>query len=45
MLKIEMMNACVAQSSGVDVGWIGDADWDSCRIIRSGGALGCVGRL
>ena len=42
MLKIEMTNACVAQSSSVGAGWNRDANWKSCQVIRSGGTPGCV---
>jgi hypothetical protein len=44
MSKKEMMNARVAQSSGVGVGWGRNANWKSCRGIRSGGTPGCISR-
>jgi len=45
MLQIEMMSACIAKSSGVGVRWNRDANWESCRVIRSGGTSGCVSRI
>jgi len=40
VLKIEMMNACVAERGGVDMGWNLGANCDSFRVIRKLYAVG-----